>query len=232
MSWISSYTSSSVGKKQWMAVSGLLLCGFLLAHLMGNFLLLGGADGFNHYAEKLHSIPGLAVIELILALIFCSHILMGIKLTLENKAARPQGYAVNGTAGNLTFASKTMIYTGVLTILFLLLHVWNFRFIYQGQLEMAHMEGKEFPTLFFLVNNYFAKSIVNVLIYVVAFVALGLHVSHGFQSMFHSMGLRHAKWDPIIKVASYVYALIIGIGFAMIPLYIYFVRKAVEEVIK
>src|SRR5262245_8333864 len=122
------YFNSSVGKKFIMAVTGLLLSGFLVVHLAGNLLLLKGEAVFNHYAEALEANPALPIAEIALAAIFVFHIIVGLKLAFENKQARPTPYEVSASKGGKTFASLTMPYTGSLLLVFLFVHLKTFRF--------------------------------------------------------------------------------------------------------
>lgn len=123
------YFGSSIVKKQIMGVTGLMLCGFLLTHMAGNFLIFVGPDAFNLYAHKLTSNPLIYVAEAILAGIFLTHIGLAIKLTIENKQARPDSYFVKVKTGRgATFASSTMPLTGLLILVFLVWHIVNLKF--------------------------------------------------------------------------------------------------------
>ena len=108
---------SSVVKKVAMGVTGLLLCGFLVSHLLGNFLIFVGPDAFNLYAHTLTSNPMIYGAEAVLVLIFLAHLFMGIKVTIENKMARPTPYYVKKHTGRgATFASSSMPYTGIVIL--------------------------------------------------------------------------------------------------------------------
>ena len=122
------YLGSSIVKKQIMAVTGLMLCGFLIAHLTGNLLIIAGPEAFNRYAHGLtHNKAFLYTAEFFLSLLFQTHIVMAIKLTIENKKARPEKYYMKKATGRgATFASSTMPYTGFITLVFLVFHLLIF----------------------------------------------------------------------------------------------------------
>lgn len=212
------YLKASVVKKQVMAVTGLLLCGFLVSHLIGNCLLYVGSDAFNVYAHTLTSNKLIYVAEAILAAIFLTHIGLAIKLTLENKKARPvQYYMKQKTGRGATFASSTMPYTGLLILVFLIIHLLNFKF---GAVYTTSVEGVEMRDIYKTVVLYF-KSPLNVLWYVIAMIALGIHVSHGFWSAFQSLGFSHPKYNCGLKLISKLFAVVVALGYIALPIYCY-----------
>lgn len=186
--------TGSVGKKLLMAVTGLLLSGFLVTHLAGNLLLLKGEHAFNAYANMLESNPLLPLAEIALALIFVGHILMGLRLAWENRAARPERYAASASAGAKTFGSATMPYTGLLLIAFLVVHLKTFRFTDHGPSLYRHVV-KAFS------NPWYAG------FYVLAMSGMVVHLSHGFQSAFQTLGLRHPLYTPTIQRFGYLFSI-------------------------
>jgi len=209
MDWVIKTLGTAVGKKLLMAVTGLSFCGFLAAHLAGNLTLYGGADAFNSYAEHLHSLgPLLTVAELGLLTLFVVHVLTGLVLFLQNLKARPQRYAVDRSAGGRTLGSRTMPYTGVLILLFIIYHLMNFHFV-----------DKSGTTIFAIVAGTFASP-VHMVLYIAAMVVVALHVSHGFWSLFQTLGANHPKYMPAIKVLGLLFALVVGVGFGFIPIYV------------
>ena len=123
------YFISSIGKKQIMAVTGLGLIGFTVSHLLGNFILFLGADAFNLYAHTLTSNPLIYIAEAGLLSMFLAHLVLAAVTTLQNRAARPVNYLVHKSSGRgETFASKTMGWTGVIILVFLVLHLINFKY--------------------------------------------------------------------------------------------------------
>lgn len=209
MNWLTNMLGSSIGKKTMMAVSGFSFCGFLVAHLAGNLTLYGGKDAFNAYAEHLHSLgPLITVFEFGLLFFALVHVLTGATLFFENWKARPVRYAVKKNAGGRTLGSATMPYTGAGLLGFIVLHLINFHFV-----------DKTNTTIFEIVSSAFENP-VYVIIYIVAMVAAAVHVSHGFWSLFQTVGANHVKYTPIIRTLSIVFALMVGVGFGFLPIYI------------
>lgn len=198
--------NASIGKKVLVAVAGLLLCGFLVTHLAGNLLLFVSEGTFNNYAKTLESQPLLPLAEALLALIFFVHIAWSLKVRWENKKARPVGYAVERAKGGRTPGSRTMTYTAVLVLLFLIVHIKTFKF------------GEDEAGLYHLIMTAF-KNPLYAGFYVVAMLGLMLHLSHGFQSAFQTLGLNHPRYTPLIKKAGLLFALVIAGGFMVIPIW-------------
>jgi succinate dehydrogenase / fumarate reductase cytochrome b subunit len=190
---------TSVGKKQIMGVTGLLLCGFLFTHFLGNLTMFVSADAFNKYSHTLTSNPLIYLAEAGLGVLFLSHIVMALKLTIENKAARPVQYYMRETSGRgSTFASSTMPYTGAIALIFLVIHILGLKF---GTHYTTTVGGVEMRDIYKTTVEYFADPL-HVLGYVVAVVALGIHVSHGFWSAFQSLGFTTSNLVPRFPVLS------------------------------
>ena len=213
-----SYIRSSIGKKQIQGVAGLLLCIFLVTHLLGNLLLLKGHEAFNAYVDKLASFGVLLYLaEVGLAACFLIHLAVGIWVWLENRSARPVGYAVNARSGGVdsgagaTLASRTMVFTGIAILVFLVIHLWMFK--YSG------FEAKDYR-LYQVVMEALARPLW-AFGYVAFFVLLGLHLSHAVQSAFQTLGLNHPKYNPLIKAVSQTYAWVIAAGYALLALWAY-----------
>lgn len=216
---VNHYCRSSIGRKHLVAITGLLLCGFLVGHLSGNFLLLVGPDAFNLYAHKLVSLGALLyVIEGGLALVFLSHLYLAIRLNLENKKARGSKYMMKVRTGRgTTFMSATMPYTGLVLLAFLILHLKSLKF---GTYYTTNVGGVEMRDLYKTTLEYFANPI-NVGWYVFSMVCAALHTAHGFSSAFQSLGLNHPKYYPKIKLLGYFYAVAVGGGFAFLSVWAY-----------
>ena len=209
---------SSIGKKQIMALTGLALCGFLVTHLAGNFLIFCGAEAFNTYAHVLTSNSLIYFAEAILAVIFLTHIFLAILLTWQNKVARGQRYYLKRPTGRgATLASASMPITGLITLVFLVLHLLHFKF--GPNYSIVH-SGVEMRDLYRLLVEYFASHL-NVLWYVFAQMALGLHVSHGLPSAFQSLGCNHPGCNKRLKIIGKIFALLIVLGFSSLPLYLH-----------
>lgn len=216
MNYLKKVMNSSVVKKQAMGVTGLLLCGFLFSHMLGNCLLFVGPEAFNTYAHTLITNPFIYVAEAILAFIFISHIVMAARLTLENYSARPVKYFMKQNTGRgATFASSTMPYTGAIILIFLILHLWHFKY---GAVYTAVYGGVEMRDLYRLLVEYFSSPL-SVLWYIFAMLAVGIHVSHGFWSAFQSLGFNHPKYNCTLKIISKLYAIMITVGFSAMPIY-------------
>jgi succinate dehydrogenase / fumarate reductase cytochrome b subunit len=215
---------TSVGRKVIMAVSGLLLCAFLLVHLIGNLTLLLRDDGSltadpaapgarEHFIGVISSygaIPALLyAAELALAALFLVHIVTGTSLWLQNRRARgPQRYRLQRWEGGRSLGSATMPISGLFVILvFLIIHLVQFRFGPQdGPAELAALVDARL--------SWWPWALA----YGAALVGLMIHLSHGVQSAFQSLGLRHPRWTPWLQRAGWAYALLMLAGFGVLPL--------------
>jgi succinate dehydrogenase / fumarate reductase cytochrome b subunit len=208
MNWLVSTFVSSIGKKLIMAVTGLCFCGFLTTHLIGNLTLYGGKDFFLSYVEHLHA-WGYLVTAAEWGLVFFAlvHVGTGLLLFYQNWRARPVGYAVKKWtgAGGRTIGSATAPYTGILILIFVIVHLLAFRFV-----------DKTTINDFIILTDTFAK-IGYVLFYIAAVIIVAIHVSHGFWSGFQTLGLNHPKYMPFIRGVGIAFSLIVGVGFASIP---------------
>lgn len=198
--------NSSIGKKFLVGAAGLLLCGFVFVHLAENMLLFVGPHAYNTYATTLESNPLLPLAEIILAGIFLIHIIVSLYLRWQNKQARPVAYAQEHAKGGRTPGSRTMTWTALLVLFFLVVHIRMFRF-------GPHDE----QGLFHLVTTWLSDPRYGVF-YVVALLGLLLHLSHGVQSMFQTFGLNHPRYMPLVKSLGWAFAIIVCAGFAAIPI--------------
>ncbi len=202
---------TSITKKVYMSITGFVLFLFILGHLLGNTLFYFGPKYFNGYGHKLMSNPFILVIEAVLAVIFLTHVITAIKLTIENYLARPEKYYMKVRSGRgATFASSTMPYTGTAILIFLIIHLINFKF---GAVYLASYDGVEMRDLHkLLLEFYQAKG--NVIFYVILMVAIGLHVSHGIWSLFQSVGFNFEPYMSCIKIKAKIIAIIVAVGFS------------------
>ncbi len=209
MNWLAATFASSIGKKLLMAITGFFFCFFLAVHLAGNLTLYGGSDSFNSYAAHLHSLGKLLVVaEWGMVLFALIHIITGLTLFYQNFQARPQRYQINKSAGGRTLGSATMPYTGVLVLAFVIFHLLNFHFVDKSQ-----------TTIYDIVSAAFASPLY-VILYVIAMVVVAVHVSHGFWSAFQTVGANHPKYMPTIRTLSILFALLVGLGFGLLPIFI------------
>lgn len=215
--WLINAFSTSIGKKIIMALTGLALCGFLIVHLGGNLLLYVGPEEYNHYAHALHAQKILLpVAEIGLLVLFLGHILLAFKTNSENIASRPIDYAMKqskmeeGALG--APASSVMYATGIVVLLFLLLHLADFKFELRHTGEIKNLEP--FAKARVLLGDW-----ITLLVYLVGSAVLGYHVLHGFQSAFQTLGCSHPRYTPMIKFLSFVFAVIVAVGFGSFPLW-------------
>jgi len=216
MSTISLIPKSSIARKQFVAITGLMLLGFVFAHLAGNLLIFAGADAFNNYAQSLANMrPALGLMEIGLAVIFASHIMVTMTLVTENRRARNGQYVVTKNIGNRKVSASTMPYTGIIVMIFVLLHLLDFTFNILG--DPSEIINNEEYGLYGLVFNSFS-SFIHGGLYVLTMIALGLHLSHALQSVFRTLGLFHEKYMPLIEKISFITGWIVAIIYSAIPL--------------
>lgn len=211
--------SSSVGTKVLIALTGLALVVYLVLHLAGNLMVFAGPATFNEYGHKLASnTPLLYSAEVGLALLFLLHIYKAFVNWRNNRRARPVGYEMKRRAGHTsrkTVASTTMIWTGLATLVFVVLHVKMFRFgtyyeaVEPGIRDLYRLEVEIFRNPFWVV------------FYIVAMVVVALHLRHGISSAFQSLGIEHPRYTNRLLAAGAAIAIVIGAGFALIPLWFY-----------
>ena len=204
---------SSIVRKFIMALSGLFLIIFLITHLVINSLTLASSkDLFNEAAHFMATNPIIYAMQYVLALGFIIHIGMGIKLTVQNKRARSQEYVYNKMSKNTNLSSRSMIVSGGLVIVFLALHLRDYFY------QMKFVGLPEGTTDYDLVVNLFTNPYYTA-VYVIAFIVLGIHLNHGFKSAFQSMGANHKKYNPLIKIVSTAYSIVIALGFSTIAIF-------------
>lgn len=219
----------SIFKKALMALTGLGLLGFLITHLAGNLLIYGGARHFNDYADMLERNPLLLPAEIGLLGLFIYHIFLAIKLTLENNKARPIGYQDKKTAGESTLASRTMMLSGIVILIFVILHVRAFKY---GE---NHLESKvggvvySQTVLWELVIKTFKDPLIAGW-YVLAMIVMGFHLSHGTSSAFNSLGFLKPGWRKPLRRAGQIVGWAIALGFAAIPIYVQIAQPVVPDV--
>jgi succinate dehydrogenase / fumarate reductase cytochrome b subunit len=214
--WFFRLLSSSIGQKFVMGVTGLLLCGFLVAHLAGNLLLFAGAKPFNEYAHALHQQwELLAIAEAGLLVLFLAHVYLAVATSIGNTKARTGQYSMKQSKvpDRVIGANSWMFASGAVVLGFVILHLIDLRFGLRGDLKYLAETGPEAPfknTVAVLSNP------VSRVIYFIGVVVLGAHLSHGFASAFQSIGLNHPKYMPLIKLIGKIFAVVIAVGFASI----------------
>jgi succinate dehydrogenase / fumarate reductase cytochrome b subunit len=219
--------SVSIVKKVLMALSGFFLLFFLLQHLAINMLSVVSPTMFNETSQFMGTNPLVQfLLQPVLMFGVLFHLGMGIYLEQQNRAARPVKYAFNNPAANSTWMSRNMIITGIMIMLFLGLHLYDF-WVHEMQVKYAggDLSGLVVPADAASGYRYYPELVakfqspVRVGIYVLSFVFLGLHLLHGFQSAFQSVGFRHRKYTPVIQKLGNIYAIAVPAGFVFIAVY-------------
>jgi succinate dehydrogenase / fumarate reductase, cytochrome b subunit len=201
---------TTVGKKVVMAVTGIVLFGFVIGHMAGNLQFFLGREALNGYAEKLHHLgPLLWAVRLTLLAAVGLHIVAAVQLALLQRSARPVSYKKLSPQGS-TYASRTMYWSGPIVGVFIVYH-------------LLHLTtGTVHPDYEFL-NAYdnlvigFSKPIVS-LFYIFAMILLGMHLYHGVWSMFQSLGVGHPRYTPKLKAFAKIFSIVIVLGFIVVPL--------------
>ena len=202
---------STVGKKIVMAVTGIVLIGFLLTHVVGNLLAFAGPLKINAYSAFLHSTGDLLwVARGVLLLSLILHVIAAVQLTRMDRAARPVEYARHAPQA-ATVASRTMRLGGALLLAFIIYHLLHFTL---GAVHPEFVEGDPYHNI---VTGFQQHPLVAGF-YVLAMVGLGLHLYHGGSAMFQSLGLSHPSWNPGRQRLMRVVAVLVAIGFAAIPI--------------
>jgi succinate dehydrogenase / fumarate reductase cytochrome b subunit len=206
------FWQSTNGKKVVMAVTGLMMFGFVVGHMLGNLQMYESPEHINAYGHFLHSLGELLWLERgIILLAIALHITATIQLALRSKAARPIGYS-RKQAINSSYASRTMYWSGPIVLAFIILHLLQFTAGY------LHPQAQFVPgDVYHNVVSGFQVWWVSAW-YIFAISLLGLHLSHGLWSMFQSVGLAHPRISPLLKIAAKSIALIIVLGYISIPI--------------
>ncbi len=213
------FLGSSVGGKLVMASTGGILVLFLAGHLLGNVSVFSGQESMNAYAFKLHGLgPFVWIFRIVMITVFCLHVFFGIRLSLQNRAAKPQGYAVRHHL-RATFASKAMLQSGLVILGFVSYHLVHFTFQIIDPAVAARMnqDGLGRPDVYRMLVLSFQGALHSIL-YMVALAMVFLHLSHGVQSVAQTFGLTNDKTLPAIEKAGMAAALILFAGFSAIPL--------------
>lgn len=212
--------SSTVGTKLLIGLTGLALFVYLILHLIGNLLFFAGPELFNTYSHVLISNPLIIPIEIGLLLIFLLHVYKAITNYFGNSAARPIAYEQKEYAGHTSrksVASSTMIFSGLVMLLFVVIHTKQFKYGTWYEMasgsetvrDLARLEIEVFQHPFWMA------------FYVICTLIVGLHLRHGIASGFQSIGFDHPTYTRRLTVVGVIFAIIIGGGLAIIPLIVY-----------
>ncbi len=205
---IGQFLGSTIGKKIAMSLSGLMLTGFLIAHLAGNLLFFkdGEHEAFDSYAHTLEGNPLLPLAEIGLLLLFLTHLFLAFVTTRANREARKTRYAVQASRGERTIASSSMLITGLVVLAFVVVHLLDFRFRERAADGLAAMLARRL------------SEPVGAGIYFVGVAALGLHLSHALRSALQSIGANHPRFNAAIQRGGLVLAIVLFLGFASFPI--------------
>ena len=212
--------SSTVGTKLLMGLTGLALFIYMVLHLAGNALIFAGPEIFNEYSHKLISNPLIIPIEIALLGIFLLHIYKAVSLWMANSAARPVKYNKKELAGHTSrksVSSTTMFWSGLFIMVFVVIHVKQFKFGSWYQTVSDSPVRDLYRTEVEVFQNP-----LWVVLYVVATLLVGLHLRHGFSSAFQSLGLDHPLYTRRLTAIGVFFAILIGVGLAVIPVWVYF----------
>jgi len=222
MSWFMRFARSTIGLKIAMAISGLMLFGFVIVHMMGNLQVFLGAHALDHYGEILQGeqeILWLARIGL-LSLVLV-HIVASVILVLRARSARPQGYRRRQTKA-MTFAARTMRYSGPVILAFIVFHLLHLTvgLVQPGLQHCAVDAGGDLRCHVFanVVNAFSPQFWWLAATYIVAQLLLGMHLGHGAYSMFRTLGLSSPRYDRVARAFASAVAVIIVVGNCSIPL--------------
>ena len=213
-------TSSTIGRKYAMALSAMFLLIFLVMHLSVNLLSVFGETAYNNASQFMGYNPLIQFVMqpvLMFAVIF--HFVMGFVLEIKNQRARPIGYDKNNGSANSTWSSRNMIISGAVILAFIFLHMYDF---WLHEMNYKYVDGLPIEETRFWedLHGKFAD-LWRVVLYVISFGLLGLHLAHGFQSSFQSIGARHAKYTPFIRAIGNWYSILIPLGFIFIAIFHY-----------
>lgn len=212
MSWFKRTLNSSIGGKLIVALTGLGLVGFVIAHLAGNLLIFVGREALAEYAEGLRKFPALLWVARIgLIGMAILHIAFTIKLNLANKAARPVAYAKK-TYRRASLQSRTMVLTGLTLLAYIIYHLLHFTWRTTNT-EIAALGPYEVYDMLIIGFSNPAIS----LFYIIATALLGMHLSHGISSIFQTLGINNPKYNKLFKTIGPALGVILALGFISIP---------------
>jgi succinate dehydrogenase / fumarate reductase cytochrome b subunit len=212
MSGMRGFLGSTIGKKVVMAVTGVILFGYVIAHMLGNLQLYLGAEALNHYAASLREIlhgAGLWIARAVLLAAAGLHIWAAAAITMIDRAARPVGYR-EWQARESTYASRTMRISGIFLLAFIVYHLLDLTL---GTVNPSFVEGDVYHNV---VASF--RVVPVAVFYVAAMLALGLHLQHGVYSMFQTLGVSHPRWERVAHRTATALAAAVVVGNISFPL--------------
>lgn len=223
---MSNFLTGSIGRKFVMSLSGLFLLVFIAVHLGINLLLIFDNTGelYNQGAHFMVTNPLIKIMEPILGLGFLIHIVWSFFLEYQNWKARPVRYAKRNVSGGSSWASRNMLVLGGLVLVFLIIHIMNFyvKMKITHEVGSTSVAGVDMHDAYTLVKATFTHASYGIplsIFYILGGALLGFHLSHGFWSAFHTLGLNNKHWMNRWRMIGRIYAIAVAVGFAIIPLY-------------
>lgn len=214
-----SYLASTLGRKYLVGITGVFWALFVMMHMLSNLLIFVGAEIYNRYSHALTSNPLVYLAETVLVLFILIHAIYALSLKVRNLRTNPVPYAVSPVKEkSATISSRTMAYTGLAILGFLIWHVATFKY---GPEYMVTYDGVQMRDLYTLVVDAFHHP-VHVGLYCLSMILVGMHLFHGVQSSFQTFGLSHPRYDTFIQYFGRTYAIVVAVGFFALPVYVYF----------
>jgi succinate dehydrogenase / fumarate reductase cytochrome b subunit len=213
---------TTIGKKYFMGISGLIWAGFVFGHMAGNMLMFVSKDHYNAYGHALTSGMVIYLIEAVLLATLLGHVFFGFLLTYQNRKAKGTRYAASSSGAKATsLSSKTMIFQGSIILVFVISHLITFKY---GAFYETTVNGVVMRDLHRLLTEVFQQP-GYVFWYVVSLVLLGIHLSHGVGSTVQSLGLKTENNQHWVQLASWIYGAVVAIGFLSQPISIYLFKS-------
>lgn len=220
MSWLQRFLSSTIGLKVLMAVTGLMMFGFVLVHMIGNLQVFLGPDQYNHYAAFLQSQPEIVwIARLTLLGAVGAHIGSAVTLVRRSSAARPAGYKEHSWL-NSSYAVRTMRWGGVIVLAFIAFHLAQFTVAGVGVENFRHCEWTDGEFHCFAYQN-FVQGFQNPAVvgfYVVAQIFLGLHLAHGIWSMLRTLGISNPRFIELAQKGAVAFGVLVTLGNVLMPI--------------
>ncbi|MBE8163055.1 MAG: hypothetical protein HAW63_03615 [Bdellovibrionaceae bacterium] len=208
MSKIMSYFFSSIGRKQLMGVAGLALCGFMFTHALGNYLIFFGPEAYNSYSHSLTSMSIFPIIEMGLLVVFLTHLILAIVVSIYNKKAKGGQYAKTprGKRGTSLLRSS-LFWQGIIVLVFIVGHLVTLRF---GEEIHVTYSGLEMDNLFALVGSFLKEPII-MIFYMLSIGVLGFHLAHGLQASLKTFGIYHP--ETLLNILSWTFSVFVSFSF-------------------